>query len=194
MAQAKGGGASSGGCAQCLCGTPFDLVFSHPPHLYIHSFKVGRVGDEELFDVMHFRFTPVSLRLKPKGATLLKNPVSLVLQNSLRLSPWLTSQLPAVTASIFQRLLIGCEVEGQIAGGLDPSSGAPIVEALLLNSASSTLDARVSLAWLRWFVGSSSVRRSANLGRRSRRKLLGLLRCLLHRWPGLLPPLSLVKP
>ena len=82
-------------CAQCL----FRLLiwFSHTRHtLYIHSFKFGRVGDEELFDVMHFKFTPASLRLKPKGATLLKNPVSVVLQNSLRLSPWLTSVLDAL--------------------------------------------------------------------------------------------------
>ena len=25
---------------------------------YIHSFEVGRVGDEELFDVIHFKCTP----------------------------------------------------------------------------------------------------------------------------------------
>ena len=43
---------------------------------YIHSFKVGRVGDEELFDVIHVKLTPFKLGAHAKKERLsLHTPV-----------------------------------------------------------------------------------------------------------------------
>ena len=48
--------------------------------IYIHSFKVGRVGDEELFDVIQLTSLLLSLGLKPKRSVAPQESGSLTLR------------------------------------------------------------------------------------------------------------------
>ena len=46
---------------------------------YMHSFKVGTVGDEELVDVSHVKFTPFKLGAQAKRSASPKESESLTL-------------------------------------------------------------------------------------------------------------------